>query len=176
MANFEIKSPAEFSTQIRKLETTDKGHPDSFNPQFEALLNNDVYLEKKLADMQTIPEGVIFTGEAGEETTEIPRDTDLLGGQKPEYYAKAETVQAIKEKTDKISCTKTNVTPESSGFSTLREYLLSLFGQGVTSGCFYTVGFPDLPNGEMGWGYDIEFQNAGGQVIKAYRQLAADGI
>ena len=49
--DFEIKSPAEFSTQVRKLETTDRGHPDSFNPQLETLVNNDVYLESKISEI-----------------------------------------------------------------------------------------------------------------------------
>lgn len=44
MANLEIKSPPEFNLEVRKLETSDRGHPDSFNPQFQTLVNNDAYL------------------------------------------------------------------------------------------------------------------------------------
>lgn len=43
MANHEI-NPNEFSTDLRKLETTDRAHADTFNPLFEQLINNDAAL------------------------------------------------------------------------------------------------------------------------------------
>lgn len=51
MADFEIKSPAEFVQALRKLETTDRGHADVFNALFAALLNNDVFLKGVLEEL-----------------------------------------------------------------------------------------------------------------------------
>lgn len=42
MEYLETNESAEFSTSIKKLETTDPAHPDSFNPQFQQLLNNTI--------------------------------------------------------------------------------------------------------------------------------------
>lgn len=56
MANFEIPLNPEFSTQLRKFETTDPAHAELFNNVIEILLNNDVFLraaaEKLVQDMQ----------------------------------------------------------------------------------------------------------------------------
>lgn len=52
--NLEIKNPYEFSAEVRQLETTDRGHPDSFNPQFKTLINNDVYLKNKLESVMIL--------------------------------------------------------------------------------------------------------------------------
>jgi len=47
MAN--LTGTADFKGFIRKLETTDPKHPDTWNPNYQALINNDVYL-KQTAD------------------------------------------------------------------------------------------------------------------------------
>lgn len=39
----------EFKATLRKLQTTDPKHPDTWNPNYQALLNNDIYL-KTFAD------------------------------------------------------------------------------------------------------------------------------
>lgn len=44
MANQDTTNP-EFISLLRKLETTDPGHADTFNPLFKILINNDVYLK-----------------------------------------------------------------------------------------------------------------------------------
>lgn len=49
MANHTIKSPEQFTDELRKLETTDRNHADVFNALLEVLINNDAYL-KKIAD------------------------------------------------------------------------------------------------------------------------------
>ncbi len=49
MAQFTIKNPEEFTTILRKLETTDRNHADVFNVLFDTLINNDAFL-KKVAD------------------------------------------------------------------------------------------------------------------------------
>ncbi|PIC72542.1 hypothetical protein [Sporosarcina sp. P17b] len=45
MANQEIHEPTNYSQEIRKLLTTDPSHADVFNPLFERLINNDVFLK-----------------------------------------------------------------------------------------------------------------------------------
>ena len=45
MANQEIHEPTNYSQEIRKLQTTDPSHADVFNPLFERLINNDVFLK-----------------------------------------------------------------------------------------------------------------------------------
>lgn len=47
MANFEIKEDPQFSSTMRKHETTDKAHADLFNTAYETLLDNDNYLKKQ---------------------------------------------------------------------------------------------------------------------------------
>ena len=46
MANFNIPENTEFTDQVRKFETTDPAHADLFNTVTEALLHNDVFLER----------------------------------------------------------------------------------------------------------------------------------
>lgn len=43
MTNHEIHEPKDFSEEIRKLQTSDPAHADTFNPLFERLINNDVF-------------------------------------------------------------------------------------------------------------------------------------
>ncbi len=45
MANHEIQEPNQFSDEIRKLKTSHPAHADTFNPLFEKLVNNDVFLK-----------------------------------------------------------------------------------------------------------------------------------
>ncbi len=47
MANQDIKTPKEYDQAIRKLETSDPAHADTFNPLFEKLINNDAYLKEQ---------------------------------------------------------------------------------------------------------------------------------
>jgi hypothetical protein len=41
---------ANYSTDIRKIEPTDPGHADTFNPLFKTLIDNDVHLKETKAD------------------------------------------------------------------------------------------------------------------------------
>lgn len=50
MANFDV-SNADFSTVLRQLEITDRGHADTFNPLFLRLIKNDAFL-KAYVDQQ----------------------------------------------------------------------------------------------------------------------------
>ena len=45
MPNFTIKDPPEYNDEMRMLEPTDLGHARVFNPLFEKLLNNEVFLK-----------------------------------------------------------------------------------------------------------------------------------
>lgn len=45
MTNQEIHEPKDYSEEVRKLLTTDPSHADVFNPLFERLINNDVFLK-----------------------------------------------------------------------------------------------------------------------------------
>lgn len=47
MAYLPIKNYAEFEKNIRQIEATDLAKPETFNPQYETLINNDVILDKK---------------------------------------------------------------------------------------------------------------------------------
>lgn len=44
MPNQDIHVPLDYSLDLRKLETTDLAHPDTFNPLFERLINNDAFM------------------------------------------------------------------------------------------------------------------------------------
>lgn len=45
MPSQDINNPLEFSTILRKLETSDPGHADVFNPLFKLLINNDAFMK-----------------------------------------------------------------------------------------------------------------------------------
>ncbi len=45
MTNHEIHEPIDFNEVLRKLQTSDPAHADTFNPLFERLINNDVFLK-----------------------------------------------------------------------------------------------------------------------------------
>lgn len=46
--NYEIQYPKQYKESIRKLETTDRGHAQTFHPALETLINNDAYLKEQL--------------------------------------------------------------------------------------------------------------------------------
>jgi|GEM_PF-7055266 len=50
MANHTIHDPPDFSQDLRRLEITDPGHADTFNPVFAQLINNEAFL-KSLTDL-----------------------------------------------------------------------------------------------------------------------------
>ncbi|MFD2407408.1 hypothetical protein ACFSVK_19360 [Azorhizophilus paspali] len=60
MAN--LTGTAVFKNSIRQLETTDPKHPDTWNPNYQDLLNNDVYLKQAVEstglDVQVLAERV----------------------------------------------------------------------------------------------------------------------
>jgi len=55
MANFVIKEPREYKENVRKFETTDKGHADIFNAVIEILINNDAFLRESFVVSETMP-------------------------------------------------------------------------------------------------------------------------
>lgn len=59
MAEFEIKNPPEYKETTEKLSMMDRGHPDTFNPLFGCLLNNDAFLNKNKADKSKIEQMVL---------------------------------------------------------------------------------------------------------------------
>lgn len=48
MSDHIIKNPKEYDETLRKLETTDPAHANTFNPNFEKLINNDAYLNEQI--------------------------------------------------------------------------------------------------------------------------------
>ena len=50
MANFEVPENPEFTEEIRKLETTDRGHANVFNMVFEPIINNVLHVRKMITD------------------------------------------------------------------------------------------------------------------------------
>lgn len=52
MANFDVSEP-EYSSALRKLETTDRGHADVFNALFSTLINNDEFLKTVVEALAT---------------------------------------------------------------------------------------------------------------------------
>lgn len=53
MAYLPIKEDAVFQNKVRQLEPTDPDHANTFNPLFETLLNNDVFLKLDKMDRPT---------------------------------------------------------------------------------------------------------------------------
>ncbi|MFW5988628.1 MAG: hypothetical protein ACOCPQ_00200 [Desulfosudaceae bacterium] len=54
----DLTGSAKFKEYVRQLETTDPSHPDTWNPNFQDLINNDVYLkdevEKNASDLESL--------------------------------------------------------------------------------------------------------------------------
>ena len=42
-----------FQDHVRRLETTDPKHPDTWNPNYQTLINNDVYLKTAVEELAT---------------------------------------------------------------------------------------------------------------------------
>lgn len=57
MANFEIPEHLEFIKELRRFETTDRAHADIFNAVVQVLLNNEVYLFRKMAGLGKVKIG-----------------------------------------------------------------------------------------------------------------------
>ncbi|SOC56464.1 Protein of unknown function [Chromohalobacter canadensis] len=53
-----VTDPA-FSEQLRALQTTDPAHPDSWNPQYQGLLENDHWLRAKIVETQGQVEDIL---------------------------------------------------------------------------------------------------------------------
>ena len=52
-------SPPAFSEQLRAMTTADPAHPDSWNPQYLALIENDFWLRDKIAQTQGQVEDIL---------------------------------------------------------------------------------------------------------------------
>ncbi len=52
MANHDVTNPT-YHSELRKYETTDRGHADVFNANENVLINNDVYLKKEIDTIKT---------------------------------------------------------------------------------------------------------------------------
>lgn len=48
MADFPVTESPVFSQTMEQITTQDRGHPDTFNPKYQTLLDNDNYLKKDL--------------------------------------------------------------------------------------------------------------------------------
>lgn len=51
MPNLPIHAPAVFSDGVRAIEETDLANPETWNPQLETLVNNDVFLNQRIEDL-----------------------------------------------------------------------------------------------------------------------------
>lgn len=65
MANLPIYAPTIFSDGIRAIEETDLGEPETWNPQYETLINNDVFLKQAIEDMTDLLTATITTNWTG---------------------------------------------------------------------------------------------------------------
>lgn len=65
MANLPIYEPAIFSENVRALEETDLANPETWNPQYETLLNNDVFLKQAIENMTELLTATITTNWSG---------------------------------------------------------------------------------------------------------------
>lgn len=66
MAEQEIHNPKDFSEILRALLTTDPAHADTFNPLFERLINNDVYLKALIEGILSASNGHQHSGTDGD--------------------------------------------------------------------------------------------------------------
>lgn len=68
MGNHVIKDPPIFVDAIRRFETTDKGHADTFNPIIEVLVNNDAYLTEALDGVKARADQGILDADTAQRT------------------------------------------------------------------------------------------------------------
>lgn len=85
MANFPIPEDPQYSNEFRMLETTDRAHPDIFNPLFQGLINNLEYLRThSVEDSQEFKDLVDKINEYIENTEAITdEEIDALGDLPP---------------------------------------------------------------------------------------------
>ena len=53
MADFPVTESPVFSSTMEQITTQDRGHPDTFNPRYQTLLDNDNYLKEDLEKKHT---------------------------------------------------------------------------------------------------------------------------
>jgi hypothetical protein len=66
VANLPIHDPLDFSTDLRKLETTDPDHADTWNVLYERLINNDAFLKALVDKLMNATEGHTHSGVDGQ--------------------------------------------------------------------------------------------------------------
>lgn len=77
----------------------------------------------------------------------------------------------VKNKLDEIAKQGVNVTPSSSGKSTLLEYITDVvYSKNLSIYCFRAEGFSDLPRSD--WGFDVVVYNIGQITVECVRQLS----
>lgn len=81
MAN--LTGSPKFSPAIRQLETTDPKHPDTWNPNYQALINNDAYLKQRAdqVDKAKGDAGSLHARLQGIEETQQMLDVDYQNAQ-----------------------------------------------------------------------------------------------
>lgn len=118
----------EFTNQLRKLLTTDPKHPDTWNPNYQALINNDVYLKQFADEVKTARGG---STSLNERVQGIEQAQEALS---PDF---------IDNLTGTLKFALTQVSVNSWGVRALREQIqqegeIVLQNRGVIRGCTVT--------------------------------------
>ena len=61
MADLPVTEDPQFSETMEEITTKDRGAPDTFNPRYQKLLDNDNYLKKRIDRNEGEPANVILT-------------------------------------------------------------------------------------------------------------------
>lgn len=175
MAQFTIKNPEEFVSELRKLETTDRNHADVFNALFDTLINNDAFL-KKVADRAVehiknnaihVPsmEGVERTKYLRSDGTwQTPPDTNTT------YGAATQSINGLMSATDKAKLD--GIAANANNYSHPSTHAASMISQDATHR-FVTDNEKSTWNGKAGTG--TVSQSANG-LMSANDKKKLDGI
>ena len=61
MADLPVTEDPQFSETMEEITTKDRGAPDTFNPRYQKLLDNDNYLKKRIDRNESEPANVTLT-------------------------------------------------------------------------------------------------------------------
>jgi len=117
-----------FKAFLRKLETTDPKHPDTWNPNYQALINNDVFLKEFANEVQTARGGKTALAQRLQEIEQTQASLT------PEFLN--DVVAAVKFAIDQAALANYGV--KALRQQAQQEGIVTIANRGIVTGCVVT--------------------------------------
>lgn len=141
MSNFPIPDNPEFTSELRKLETTDPVHADTFNNDLKVLIENDAALKKDLTDVTAVANSKSTVSFSRSQSSGNAIGSITIDGTKTTLYSPS-TMSANEVTSGTFSSTNTTM-PTGTDYDTARIRNISA---GETD---LTAGTSELANGNI---------------------------